>query len=429
MRAIKEANETKEKLAEEVSQLQAQKERDDYATVQRASLINLNGELNQLQFDPALYVNMQAQIRSQRGIEPRYYQLQRDLAELAKIEPLLPELSQKITSFAVALAEESYGDIIRDTIRLLDQQLQDLTYDQEAHDQLKEKLVLLMPKVDQYKDIKRAMGELPVVEKNLNDAQSWLASKTEQRTKLTDEFETAARSADELTPVAAGISQLELMVMESRHSYESLVQEQARLSANLERAKSEVSDLQRKNQELSEARIACDDFAFLAECFGKKGIQAIIIENAIPEIEIDANRILGRLTDNKMHVALITQQKNKSGSISETLDIVVSDEIGTRSYELYSGGEAFKVNFAIRVALSRLLARRAGAKLETLIIDEGFGSQDDYSRDKLVKAIRSIQPDFARILVITHFADVKEMFPAHIQINKSGGTSQIELIN
>lgn len=130
-----------------------------------------------------------------------------------------------------------------------------------------------------------------------------------------------------------------------------------------------------------------------------------------------------------MHVALITQQKNKSGSITETLDIVVGDDIGTRSYELYSGGEAFKVNFAIRVALSRLLARRAGAKLETLIIDEGFGSQDDYSRDKLVKAIRSIQPDFARILVITHFADVKEMFPAHILINKSGGTSQIELIN
>lgn len=130
-----------------------------------------------------------------------------------------------------------------------------------------------------------------------------------------------------------------------------------------------------------------------------------------------------------MHIDLITQQKNKSGNISETLDIVISDDIGTRNYELYSGGEAFKVNFAIRVALSRLLARRAGAKLETLIIDEGFGSQDDTSRDKLVKAIRSIQPDFARILVITHFADVKDMFPTHIQINKNNGVSQIELIN
>jgi exonuclease SbcC len=103
--------------------------------------------------------------------------------------------------------------------------------------------------------------------------------------------------------------------------------------------------------------------------------------------------------------------------------------VGTRNYELYSGGEAFKVNFAIRVALSRLLARRSGAKLETLIIDEGFGSQDDQSRDRLVKAIRSIQDDFAKILVITHFSDVKEMFPTHILVSKQNGTSQIQLLS
>ena len=58
--------------------------------------------------------------------------------------------------------------------------------------------------------------------------------------------------------------------------------------------------------------------------------------------------------------------------------------VGTRNYELFSGGEAFKVNFAVRVALSRLLARRSGAKLETLIVDEGFGSQDEASRERLV---------------------------------------------
>jgi len=429
LRAIKEASETKEKLAQDVEQLQAQKERDDYATVQRVSLINLTSELNDLQFDPALYANIQAQIRSQRGIESRYYQLQRDLTELSKIESVLPELSNKIDTLKVIIAEESYGDIVRDSMRLLDQQLQEINYDQNSHNELKEKLKALMPKVEKYKDIKRAMSELPVLEKNLNDAQSWLSDKSEQKIRLAHEYENAVVGSDQLSQIEMEISQLEKTVMESRHHYELFVQEQAKLNANLERSEAEIANMQKQKEELSSARLALDDFSYLAECFGKKGIQAIIIENAIPEIEIDANRILGRLTDNKMHVALITQQKNKSGSITETLDIVVGDDIGTRSYELYSGGEAFKVNFAIRVALSRLLARRAGAKLETLIIDEGFGSQDDHSRDKLVKAIRSIQSDFARILVITHFADVKEMFPAHILINKSGGSSQIELIN
>ena len=148
----------------------------------------------------------------------------------------------------------------------------------------------------------------------------------------------------------------------------------------------------------------------------------MIIENAIPEIEAESNRILSRLTDNKMHIALVTQHRTKSGGMIETLDILIGDDIGTRNYELFSGGEAFKVNFAIRVALSRLLARRSGAKLETLIIDEGFGSQDDIRRDRLVKAIRSIQNEFARILVVTHMPDVREMFPIQIQVSKDRGS-------
>ena len=71
----------------------------------------------------------------------------------------------------------------------------------------------------------------------------------------------------------------------------------------------------------------------------------------------------------------------------ETLDIIISDAAGPREYELFSGGEAFRVNFAIRLALSRVLAQRAGARLQTLVIDEGFGSQDAEGRQRLIEAI------------------------------------------
>jgi exonuclease SbcC len=66
----------------------------------------------------------------------------------------------------------------------------------------------------------------------------------------------------------------------------------------------------------------------------------------------------------------------KKGEIAETLNIKIFEGHGTRDYEMFSGGEAFRIDFAIRIALSRLLARRAGAPLPTLIIDEGFGTQD-----------------------------------------------------
>ena len=78
---------------------------------------------------------------------------------------------------------------------------------------------------------------------------------------------------------------------------------------------------------------------------------------------------------------------------------------------MYSGGESFRVNFAIRIALSRLLARKAGARLQTLIIDEGFGTQDAKGRERLVEAIETIRDEFSLILAITHIEERKRGCP------------------
>jgi exonuclease SbcC len=129
----------------------------------------------------------------------------------------------------------------------------------------------------------------------------------------------------------------------------------------------------------------------LVQLFGKNGIQAIMIENAIPELEDEGNRILSRITDNSMHLTLETQRDTRAGGVVETLDIKISDTLGTRQYELYSGGETFRINFALRIALSKMLARRAGARLRTLVIDEGFGTQDSQGLERLVEVIKAIR--------------------------------------
>jgi exonuclease SbcC len=94
---------------------------------------------------------------------------------------------------------------------------------------------------------------------------------------------------------------------------------------------------------------------------------------------------------------------------------------------MFSGGEAFRINFAIRIALSKLLARRAGAPLPTLIIDEGFGTQDSYGIDKLKEAIHSIRDDFDKILVITHIEELKDAFPVRINVVKTAQGSTLEV--
>jgi exonuclease SbcC len=128
-----------------------------------------------------------------------------------------------------------------------------------------------------------------------------------------------------------------------------------------------------------------------------------------------------------MHVKFETQRETKKGDVSETLEIQIADELGTRRYEMFSGGEAFRINFAIRIALSKLLARRAGAPLPTLIIDEGFGTQDNTGLEKLKEAITSIQDDFEKILVITHVEELRDAFPTRIDIVRTAEGSTLEI--
>jgi len=159
-------------------------------------------------------------------------------------------------------------------------------------------------------------------------------------------------------------------------------------------------------------------------------VPALLIEQALPEIEMKANEILGRLSDDTMHLHFETQAKykdDKRKDLRETLDIQVSDGAGLRDYELFSGGESFRVNFAIRLALSEVLAQRKGARLQMLVIDEGFGSQDTLGRQRLIQAINTVRPDFAKILVITHLEELKDAFPNRIEVEKGERGSEVRV--
>ena len=165
----------------------------------------------------------------------------------------------------------------------------------------------------------------------------------------------------------------------------------------------------------------------LREAFGKNGVPALIIETATPELETEANELLGRMTDGLMSIRLNTQREKVTGGTAETLDIEIQDELGSRSYDMYSGGEAFRINLTLRIALSKVLAQRAGARLRALFIDEGFGSQDGSGRSKLVEAINRIQDDFDMILVITHIEELRDSFPVQLMIEKTNRGSQVTL--
>jgi len=197
-------------------------------------------------------------------------------------------------------------------------------------------------------------------------------------------------------------------ILEERGGYQSKVDQCLKLG----KEKKEIS------KELEKSKKEQNIYEKLIVAFGKNGIQALIIENVLPEIEEEANDLLAKLTNNSTQISIESLRDLKSGRMKETLDIKISDELGTRDYEMYSGGESFRIDFSLRIALSRLLTRRAGTKLRTLVMDEGFGTQDEEGIDNLVQAIQSIRDDFNKILVITHLESLKDAFPVRIEVTK-----------
>ena len=283
----------------------------------------------------------------------------------------------------------------------------------------------------QYEDPKRKLEEAT----DSIDREKEELSRVEQATRdISLGLETDNRQKQELTRELNLLPQVTADLTRTETEHQSLTAQQKLAQETLGNVKGKLehcTELETRKEERQQQLVQASReeviYKDLAQAFGKKGIQALLIETALPEIEAETNTLLGRMTDNRMHVKIESQRATKTGATLETLDINISDELGTRNYEMFSGGEAFRIDFAIRIALSRLLARRAGAPLPTLIIDEGFGTQDAVGIEKLKEAINSIQDDFQKILVITHIEEFRDAFPVRIDVIKTPAGSTLEV--
>ena len=308
----------------------------------------------------------------------------------------------------------------RAKLQQLSDRIRELGYDADAHQQTYREMQAQQPFEERHRQLAQAQAGLPQELDSLSRAQDMYGRRREEmeasRKRQTDirarvgDLPSLEHELGEATAARAGLDE--------RH------RELFRRQVELERELKEVDALRRemdtKEAELGSLRAEQGIYRELTEAFGRRGIQAMIIETALPTVEEEANLLLGRMTDNRMHLKLETQREPRSGrgEPAETLDIVISDEMGPRSYEMFSGGESFRINLALRIALSKVLAHRKGAPLPTLFIDEGFGTQDAAGRERILDVISAIEPDFEKIIVISHMEEVKEAFPVRIEVQK-----------
>ena len=351
---------------------------------------------------------------------------QQSLTEAEAARAQLQTMEKQLAERQQQLAEQQFEVEAVAELAEVQAELAGLGYQAQAHQQARQRLESLAHFAEDHRRLADAQTRLAEEEPRLAQDQARherLLKQTEaDREQIAGLKEKTAALPQVTAELGRASRELDQLQREERLARSAVGAAEQKLNHIAQQAKARGS----KEEKLLELKETMGLYQELRTAFGKNGVQALLIENAIPELEDEANTILSQMTDGRMHLQFLTQRETKTGqNLVETLEIRIADEIGSRNYELYSGGEAFRVNFAIRIALSKLLARRSGAKLQTLVIDEGFGSQDAQGRERLVESIRKIQAEFEKIIVITHIDELKDIFPTRITVQKTPTGSTI----
>ncbi len=364
-------------------------------------------------------VDLDRKLSSLPGIQREVAALEERLKRADDAASQLPAARAALDKAESELRAEGYAPAARAALAQVEAELKQLGYDKAAHDQLRHEI---LPRLQRFVERKSQLDKAEIgLQLEQRELESIVLRQDNLARQRAAQEAVIANLNEQIDTCAAGLqhaAEIHRALQQARSDASAAQRRVGEANQRVQACKAMISrrdSLQRELDELARRQSLLDE---LRAAFGKNGVPAMIIENILPELEDSTNDLLSRMTNGRMNVRFETQRQTQKGEVSETLELRISDELGERLYEMFSGGEAFRINFAVRIALSKLLAHRAGARLQTLIIDEGFGTQDAKGREALIDAIRSIQSDFERIFVITHIDELKDAFPARIEVVK-----------
>lgn len=297
---------------------------------------------------------------------------------------------------------------------------------------IEERKTYFRQQLELIKDYKNQLENMPEKEN--------LASLREKFNKLKDEAVThdtdLNNATQELEMLQSGIDTLEDLkakVKELNEKYDSTKERIIQISAEIKNKNERIKELKNIKKIVDENHNLLREnnenlitYNELMHAFSSKGIRAEILENSILELEKESDALLKKLTGGALSIEFVTKKETKSSSSEKTVfEVHINDGEKTLPFSMYSGGEKFRISFVLRIALSKLLLKRANSKLEFLIIDEAVSPLDQSGVEAMMQIIDGLQDEFRTILVITHRSDVKSYFDNSIVIGRDANGSRI----
>ncbi|VEP14169.1 Exonuclease SbcC [Hyella patelloides LEGE 07179] len=434
LEATEDTYEKLEAAEQEKNRLELSLSSGNYAQELQIYLQQLNEELQILEYDEQTHALVRGEVDRWRWAEIKQAKIEDARKRQAKLSSQKPQLIAKISTLETATERLAIDSEIQQQINQIEDKINSLGYEQSQHQHILDSLRQAQSWHLQYQQLQQAQQQYPQLETKKQELNNLLQLRTQDKVTSQEQLDNYLAQREQVVDYRNEIQTLEQQITQRRYQLDDLISRSGSLKESLVQIDKLTDQHKEIEQQLKDTKKKYRIYQELAQAFGKNGIQALTIENILPQLEAETNQILARLTGNQFHVQFLTQKATKGTSkkktkLIDTLDILIADAQGTRPYETYSGGEAFRINFSIRLALAKLLAQRSGTSLQMLIVDEGFGTQDPEGCNRLIASINAIASDFACILAVTHMSQFKEAFQTRIEVFKGDKGSVLKVNN
>ena len=373
--------------------------------------------------------NIQVQIHQLSGKlddSMRQYEIGEVNKNYQQVQKKYRQLSLEIETFQQAYekVKNKYLEI-KTKISSLNQQI---IQEQEIYDELDNKYHTALDAFineEEFLSLKTQINQISILEKKYQDYLISLKSLNEQIISLENEVKDSTYV--DLSSLSETIKEVNQQLREKNGDLEKL-----KIDYSLKEKM--IKDIQKINQQLKKDEDTYQRYLDLYNLASGKNNARVSIERYVlatyfENMLIYANVIMKQLSQGRYQ--LLRKDDAGKGRSQQGLELDVFDQESgnVRSIKTLSGGESFKAALSLALGLSRMVQDYAGGiELNTLFIDEGFGSLDSQSLDQAMNCLMELHHENKLIGIISHVSDLKDRIERQLVVERKQKQSVIQMI-
>jgi len=331
------------------------------------------------------------------------------VAERDRLELEARRLTEQAARLGQQVAERSRLEVERATLTAKSGELAATIaaaperYDEARHAEVRRQIALLEPQADLAVWLRAAADRGKDLVPRAAAAEQELSQRETQARTLREQLAGLGWSAETFAQVRTRLKEAERMVQQAEIA-------KVRAAGELTAALSQRAEVTRRKEErerrAQEIQRLTDELLLQHELDRAFGDLRTELNDALrPDLSELASEFLRDLTSGRYSDLELDE---------DYVATIVEDGEPLR---VISGGEEDVANLALRLAISQMIAERAGQPLSLLVLDEIFGSLDEERRTAVVDLLRNLADRFPQVILITHIESVREGFDRVIRLS------------